>query len=79
MITFYAMIIFYAKWWFLGIEVGLFGLLIILWKYHSSAESIQMEQQNKRKGRKNNKQGYICASYHAAETAFLIIMSTKFF
>jgi len=29
MITFYAMIIFYTKWWFLEIEVGLLGLLII--------------------------------------------------
>ena len=48
MITFYSMIIFYAKWWFLEIEVGLFGvLIIILWKYHSSTESIQVEHQNK--------------------------------
>ena len=71
MINFYTMIIFYAKWWFLEIEVDLFGLLIILWKYHISTESIQVEQQKKEKGRKNNKQGYICASYHATEMAFL--------
>jgi len=29
-----------------------------------------MEQQKKEKGRKNNKQGYIYASYHASEMAF---------
>jgi len=64
------MIIFYNKWWFLEIEVGLFGLLIVLWKYHSWTEIIQMEQQKKEKGRKNNKQGNIHASYQAAEMAF---------
>jgi len=70
MITFYTRIIFYTKWWFLEIEVGLFGLLIILWKYRSWTESIQVEQQKKDKGRKNNKQGYIYTSYPAAGTAF---------
>jgi len=78
MITFYTMIIFYGTWWFLENEVGLFGLLIILWKYHSSTESNQVEQQKKEKGRKNNNQGYIYSSYHAAEM-FLSIMSTNFF
>jgi len=60
------------------IEVGLFGVLIILWKYHSWTESIHMGQEKKEKGRKNIKQGNICASYQAAEMAFLIIMSTNF-
>ena len=64
------MIIFYNKWWFLEIEVGLFGLLIVLWKYHSWTEIIQMEQQKKEKGRKNNEQGNIHTSYQAAEMAF---------
>ena len=31
-----------TKWWFL--EIAMFSLLIILWKCHSLAESIQMEQ-----------------------------------
>jgi len=65
MITFYAMIIFYTKWWFLEIEVGLFGLLIINFmkipqlnrKYHNWTVSILAKQQKKEKGRKNNKQG----------------------
>jgi len=37
-----------------------------------------MGQEKKEKGRKNNKQGNIYASYQAAEMAFLIIMSTNF-
>ena len=79
MINFYTMIGFYAKWWFLETEVGLFGWLIIFWKYHSSAESIQVKKQKKEKGRKNNRQGYIYASYLKTEMAFLIITSTNFF
>jgi len=65
----YAMIIFYTQWWFLDIEGGLFGLLISLWNYNSWTESIKMEQQKKEKGRKNNKQGNIYASYLVAEMA----------
>jgi len=38
-----------------------------------------VEQQKKEKGSKNYKQGYIHASYQAAEMAFLSIMSTNFF
>jgi len=70
MVTFCTMIIFYTKWWFLEIEVGLFGLLTILWKHHSWTESMQVEKQKKEKGRKNNKQGYVYASYQAAEMEF---------
>ena len=61
---------FYTKWWYLEIEVGLFGLLTIIWKHHSWIESIQVEQQKKEKGRKNNKQVYIYTSYLAAEMEF---------
>ena len=36
------MIILSIKWLFL--DIGMFSLLIILWKCHSLAESIQVEQ-----------------------------------
>jgi len=70
MITLYIMIILYNKWLFLEIKVGLFGLLIILWKYHSWTEMFQTEQQKKEKARNNNKQDNIYASYQAAEMGF---------
>jgi len=38
-----------------------------------------VEQQNQEKGRKNNKQGYIYASYQAAEIAIFEYYENQFF